>query len=141
MAKSPFEYTGDDDFKAQIQRLELDLTIEKVKARITEVAHGDAVVTPTALMAELVGEKMEAENLADPEAAQAFALNFLSLWNEAVASRPEGEASDAWKTEVQARIEIEAKEARKPYIAPDKPGRNDPCACGSGKKFKKCHGA
>lgn len=22
-----------------------------------------------------------------------------------------------------------------------KPGRNDPCWCGSGKKFKKCHGA
>jgi hypothetical protein len=22
-----------------------------------------------------------------------------------------------------------------------KPGRNDPCSCGSGKKFKKCHGA
>ncbi len=25
--------------------------------------------------------------------------------------------------------------------AEDKPGRNEPCACGSGKKFKKCHGA
>jgi uncharacterized protein YecA (UPF0149 family) len=26
--------------------------------------------------------------------------------------------------------------------APSKtPGRNDPCFCGSGKKFKKCHGA
>lgn len=24
---------------------------------------------------------------------------------------------------------------------PDTPGRNDPCHCGSGKKFKKCHGA
>jgi uncharacterized protein len=23
----------------------------------------------------------------------------------------------------------------------DLPGRNDPCHCGSGKKFKKCHGA
>jgi preprotein translocase subunit SecA len=23
----------------------------------------------------------------------------------------------------------------------DKVGRNDPCPCGSGKKFKKCHGA
>ena len=23
---------------------------------------------------------------------------------------------------------------------PDKPGRNEPCPCGSGKKFKKCHG-
>jgi preprotein translocase subunit SecA len=24
---------------------------------------------------------------------------------------------------------------------PDKVGRNDPCPCGSGKKYKKCHGA
>jgi preprotein translocase subunit SecA len=23
----------------------------------------------------------------------------------------------------------------------EQPGRNDPCWCGSGKKFKKCHGA
>jgi preprotein translocase subunit SecA len=23
----------------------------------------------------------------------------------------------------------------------DKVGRNDPCPCGSGKKFKKCHGS
>ena len=27
-----------------------------------------------------------------------------------------------------------------PYIAPAKVGRNDPCPCGSGKKFKKCCG-
>lgn len=27
-----------------------------------------------------------------------------------------------------------------PIRAPDKPGRNDPCHCGSGKKFKHCHG-
>jgi preprotein translocase subunit SecA len=25
--------------------------------------------------------------------------------------------------------------------ADDEPGRNDPCWCGSGKKYKKCHGA
>jgi preprotein translocase subunit SecA len=23
---------------------------------------------------------------------------------------------------------------------PRRPGRNDPCACGSGEKWKKCHG-
>ena len=28
--------------------------------------------------------------------------------------------------------------ARNPYAGV---GRNDPCPCGSGKKFKKCHGA
>jgi hypothetical protein len=27
-----------------------------------------------------------------------------------------------------------------PYTAPEKPGRNDPCPCGSGKKYKKCCG-
>ncbi len=28
-----------------------------------------------------------------------------------------------------------------PKGAVDKVGRNDPCPCGSGKKYKKCHGA
>ena len=27
-----------------------------------------------------------------------------------------------------------------PYVAEKMPGRNDPCPCGSGKKFKNCHG-
>ncbi|MCA3193794.1 MAG: UPF0149 family protein [Cupriavidus sp.] len=27
-----------------------------------------------------------------------------------------------------------------PVVRGDQPGRNDPCYCGSGKKFKKCHG-
>ncbi|MDX6495203.1 MAG: preprotein translocase subunit SecA, partial [Gaiellales bacterium] len=26
-------------------------------------------------------------------------------------------------------------------VDPTLPGRNDPCWCGSGKKFKRCHGA
>ncbi len=32
-------------------------------------------------------------------------------------------------------------ESHEPYKAPQKVGRNDPCPCGSGKKYKKCHGA
>ncbi len=31
--------------------------------------------------------------------------------------------------------------AAKPGVPPKKVGRNEPCPCGSGKKFKKCHGA
>jgi preprotein translocase subunit SecA len=30
---------------------------------------------------------------------------------------------------------------KKPVVKGDKVGRNDPCPCGSGKKYKKCHGA
>ncbi|HTX39222.1 MAG TPA: SEC-C domain-containing protein [Bryobacteraceae bacterium] len=33
----------------------------------------------------------------------------------------------------------ELDEAPLPVIAAPKPGRNDPCWCGSGKKYKKCH--
>ena len=28
-----------------------------------------------------------------------------------------------------------------PVVTGQKTGRNDPCPCGSGKKYKKCHGA
>lgn len=35
----------------------------------------------------------------------------------------------------------EATEKPKPVIRGEKIGRNDPCPCGSGKKYKKCHGA
>ena len=39
---------------------------------------------------------------------------------------------ELWRT-LGPRVEQVRKEAE--------PGRNDPCPCGSGKKFKKCHGA
>lgn len=31
--------------------------------------------------------------------------------------------------------------SQKPIVNDNKVGRNDPCPCGSGKKYKKCHGA
>jgi preprotein translocase subunit SecA len=34
----------------------------------------------------------------------------------------------------------DAGRPQEPVTAPDEPGRNDPCPCGSGKKYKKCHG-
>jgi uncharacterized protein len=39
---------------------------------------------------------------------------------------------DLWKS-IGPRVETVRKA--------DEPGRNDPCPCGSGKKYKKCHGA
>ena len=35
----------------------------------------------------------------------------------------------------------EERRAKIPVMAEKEPGRNDPCPCGSGKKYKKCHGA
>lgn len=35
---------------------------------------------------------------------------------------------------------LDGKIVQKPVRAEEKAGRNEPCPCGSGKKFKKCHG-
>jgi preprotein translocase subunit SecA len=35
----------------------------------------------------------------------------------------------------------EASKPAQPVLAKKMPGRNDLCHCGSGKKYKKCHGA
>lgn len=44
--------------------------------------------------------------------------------------------------EKMGQEEAEAPEASQPYMRDgSKVGRNDPCPCGSGKKFKQCHGA
>ena len=34
----------------------------------------------------------------------------------------------------------ETAQTREPVVKDKLPGRNDPCPCGSGKKFKNCHG-
>jgi uncharacterized protein YecA (UPF0149 family) len=37
-------------------------------------------------------------------------------------------------------VDPAAMQKPSPVHVEKKPGRNDPCPCGSGKKFKKCHG-
>ena len=48
----------------------------------------------------------------------------------------------AWWDEFSNRAsDPETREHIEPCRAPGRPGRNEPCPCGSGKKFKKCCGA
>ena len=39
-----------------------------------------------------------------------------------------------------AQQDTRGPQPKQPYVADKLPGRNDPCPCGSGKKFKNCHG-
>jgi preprotein translocase subunit SecA len=56
----------------------------------------------------------------------------------AVARHPSGEGLDPLDG---AEAPPEPAPARRAAPAAPRIGRNDPCPCGSGKKFKKCHGA
>jgi preprotein translocase subunit SecA len=80
---------------------------------------------------EVAAEEQEAERRYHDELAHAVA-------------RHPGEADDPVQALNQLREAQEAAQAnvRRPAApAAPKIGRNDPCPCGSGKKFKKCHGA
>jgi preprotein translocase subunit SecA len=72
------------------------------------------------------------------------AARFLFLMQPA---RPQEEAKQIEQRQrrQQQNLQFQAgpaqQEAPKPVRAGAKVGRNDPCPCGSGKKYKKCHGA
>jgi preprotein translocase subunit SecA len=72
------------------------------------------------------------------------AVRFLFLMQPA---KPEAEARQIEQRQrrQQQNLQFQAgpaqAEAPKPVRAGAKVGRNDPCPCGSGKKYKKCHGA
>jgi len=72
------------------------------------------------------------------------AVRFLFLMQPA---RPEEQAKQIERRQQQQQKDLQFQagpaqaEAPKPVRAATKVGRNDPCPCGSGKKYKKCHGA
>jgi preprotein translocase subunit SecA len=53
-------------------------------------------------------------------------------------SAPQFKGSDGYRQAVQNSMPIPEK--KQPVIADVKVNRNDACPCGSGKKYKQCHG-
>jgi preprotein translocase subunit SecA len=49
-------------------------------------------------------------------------------------------ASGGEQTDIQKGAEAHRNAKKQPVKADKKPGRNEPCHCGSGKKYKHCHG-
>jgi preprotein translocase subunit SecA len=67
-----------------------------------------------------------------PQAYQRPALDAAAA-ERILGPAPKGPSATAVRTNLET-------EPAKPVVAADKVGRNDPCPCGSGKKYKKCHG-
>ncbi len=75
------------------------------------------------------------------------------MFNEMIASIQEEVATYIMKAHVESNLERQAvaegqavdpkgePQAKKPVRREEKVGRNEPCPCGSGKKYKHCHGA
>ncbi|HHI78651.1 MAG TPA: preprotein translocase subunit SecA [Planctomycetes bacterium] len=103
----------------------------------TDPEEAKAVIEAMAAAGQLPPEVMEAlrngaEIIVDEEG--------ISITNpNAPASPEEAGSPDAPLPEAPVEEEAVPVAAELPFEG-KKPGRNDPCPCGSGKKFKKCHG-
>ena len=64
------------------------------------------------------------------------------VWSGAEAMHPEAAVggSEIRKQQEAAIAASRSAEKPKPIVSGDRVGRNDPCPCGSGKKYKKCCG-
>jgi preprotein translocase subunit SecA len=93
-----------------------------------------------------------AEAAPDSAAPRSSASHALAAAAAASARADEPEHLPAFAREIERRQQRQQKdlqyqtgpaqaEAPKPVRTGAKVGRNDPCPCGSGKKYKKCHGA
>ena len=76
----------------------------------------------------------------DIDVAVDFPVLYLNMWK---ADAPHLYGLEAWDNVIpekdRDKIARDYKKS-KTYHAPKKPGRNDPCPCGSGKKYKNCCG-
>jgi preprotein translocase subunit SecA len=86
----------------------------------------------SAINHQLVSQLMRVQGRAQAEEAARLQRQMQARARQYV----EGRADTEGRPERQA-----AASARAPVKAGPKVGRNDPCPCGSGKKYKKCHGA
>ncbi len=88
------------------------------------------------------GLKTQREHPRKPNALTIMGEKLRAQWKAAGIPLPEDVDDNFLESEDDLpALDIEPPAISLPYIAPPKTGRNDPCPCGSGKKFKKCCGA
>jgi uncharacterized protein YecA (UPF0149 family) len=89
-------------------------------------------------------DRLAAAPVADCEICQAMDLEEMAEWLRTLGAA----LTDEQTRHIQRAIERGDRHMipwqytpspRKPVVRPPRPGRNAPCPCGSGKKYKNCH--
>jgi preprotein translocase subunit SecA len=122
-------------FTAMLERVKYDTVamLAKVEVRTQEQIDADEAARRERLMQTLQAQHAEAHSVL--EAGEAEAAAAPAGANAAIAAGGGGSPAQRGGRDAMA-------EALAPFVRGDrKVGRNEPCPCGSGKKFKHCHGA
>ncbi len=149
--KQEIQKFWDDYFKKEkaIYELLLDDPDTEVKGTVKELAekYGIDIQTMTGFL-DGINDSLKVPNpieTMDEDTEVSLAFDKEMLYKNMVDAKanwlyglPQWEK--IFDEETRKKFYLEAKKMNT-IVKPKKIGRNDPCPCGSGKKFKKCHGA
>lgn len=112
-------------FKEMMSRLNMDITEFLIKAQLpVNVGQAPTIESTNKQIAQDNYAKAQANAAPNQQSSSSGAPNF--------------EGSQGYQQAMQNSYQDKPKQ--QPVIADPKVGRNDPCPCGSGKKYKQCHG-
>ena len=116
-------------FEHLLDQVKYDVT--RYLARI-QIASPEEIERMQAEREKQEAERRERMSMQHPQAA--------AIGQPTENASPSGRGSEDLRAAAQA-AENRTKAEAKPFVREDrKVGRNEPCPCGSGKKFKQCHG-
>ena len=142
-----------DDYLAKEKAIYVNILRNKttrIEGTVAELAES-MKLTPTLMFAFLDGIHECVDNMPPLEEIEestpiAFDIDFARLYKQMVIYKAEDlynlpEWDNVFTPEEQKELYQEQKRSHTVVRNEAKTGRNDPCPCGSGKKFKKCCGA
>ena len=121
-----------------LRAVEAMLVIERAFAsgRVDESVQGDVEDVQIQF-----GLKTQREHPPKPNKLTIMGEQLRAQWKAAGIPLPDADGNFPEPEGDFPELNVEPPAVLLPYIAPSKAGRNEPCPCGSGKKYKKCCGA
>ena len=142
-----YQTEGYNRFQEMIASVDYDVTRIVMKSEIRQNLKRESVGSNSDIRAVREGEVGAADKAEQIKRAQMAAMQMrqVMMAQQMERLRAQKAAMDAQKEtmenseQAEAIVEEEIQPAA-PEMTEGKVGRNDPCPCGSGKKFKNCHG-
>lgn len=144
-----YQTEGYNRFQEMIASVDYDVTRIVMKSEIRQNLKRESVGSNSDIRAVREGEVGAADKAEQIKRAQMAAMQMrqVMMAQQMERLRTQKAAMDAQKETMENSEQVEAEATVEEGIQPTAPemtegkvGRNDPCPCGSGKKFKNCHG-
>ena len=131
-----YQTEGYNRFQEMIASVDYDVTRIIMKSEVRQNLQRESVGAGSTIRPSREGEAGSADRIEQVKRAQLAAMQMrqmLVAQQKAMAAKKQQEAANQAETETEQATPPTA-------VTSDKVGRNDLCPCGSGKKFKNCHG-